>query len=85
MKAKLLLVWEQVGEQAFLYVLDTDSTEAQWARESAGFYINADDLPDDHAIFKLNAALGGKHGRPKEEARHLTGPFAEAVICGFFL
>lgn len=79
----LLLVWEMVPEATTLYVIPEGSDMAEMAVASAGKYINGDDLPDDHAIFKLSERLEDYPHLP--DGGMAEGPFSKVIVCGFFM
>ena len=83
----LLLVWEMVPEDVDCYILDNASEQAQWARESAGKYINYGDIPNDHSIYKLNDWLQADEAKNclRDNEKPISGPFSEVVVCGFGL
>lgn len=87
---KTLVVWESVPEECLYYVLDedTDKDLVDLAVKAAGCYINADDLPEDHPVYKLSDELDVRFPDPPS-ARSLKAPiqgfFSKVIICGFFL
>ncbi len=90
MSEKVLLIWEEVPDYTKMYELDAGSEEARLAVLSANKYINSDDLPDDHPIFKLNELLEKltpSYGRNVEDAPTgvIYGPYKFIVFCGFYL
>ncbi len=84
---KMLLVWEMVPEDVNCYILDPASEQAQWARESAGKYINTGTTDDDDAIYKLSDWLATDEARDclKDNDKPIPGPFSEVVVCGFVM
>jgi hypothetical protein len=80
---KLLLIWEEVPEKTTLFVLDSASEQAGWARESAGLFINCSDIAEDHSIEKLSDWLGEqKEVEPLSIEAVAEGPFKQVVVCG---
>lgn len=53
----VLLIWEKIPENIKLFLFVTGSDMALLAEASNGFYINGDDLPDNHPIFELNEKI----------------------------
>jgi len=51
---KLVLIWNCIPDDVTIYLVEVDSAIGRLAVESAGFYINSDNLDEDHPIFKLN-------------------------------
>lgn len=85
---KMLLVWEIVPEATNCYILDPNSEQASWARDSAGQFINATTKGEDTTnIDKLNEWLdtGEAMGCLIDEHKPIIGPFSEVVICGFVM
>lgn len=75
----ILLIWHN-GDNIRLYVCKENSPMAKLAEASAGKYINSDDLPDDHPIFKLNDILECDEDYCTDVR---AGPFSQAILCGF--
>jgi len=90
----VLLVWDENPDRILTFYIQ-DAPE--WMLECHGKYINGDDLPEDHPIFRINDAVGdpqyaqdpeyaGKwRGCEIKDAQiSKEGPF-HVVICGFFM
>jgi hypothetical protein len=88
-KPKLLLIWQNVPEETKLHVIERGTPQAKLARASNEYYINGDDLEDDHPIYALSEWLRSDEGRESEiemqKGESLRGRFSEIVVCGFFL
>ncbi len=84
---KMLLVWEIVPEDVNCYVLDPNSEQAQWARDSAGKYLNSGLSEDDDTIYKLNDWLVTEAAENSivDNDKPIIGPFSEVVVCGFVM
>ena len=76
---QILLIWDDAQASPTFYRLTAGSDIAQLAVASAGQYINSGDLPEDHAIYKLNDALENMPSTPCGEP--ILGPFETVVVC----
>lgn len=85
--SKILLIWENIPESTDAYILDASSKLADLAIASAGKFINADDLPEEHPIFALNDAIyTGKLQLERASIENpLEGPFDSVIVCGFYM
>ena len=79
---KLLLIWE--SDLTHVYELDATSEAAELARQSAGLFINGDDIEEGHAIEHLNVWIGENSPTDIGVSAVLKGPYDEVVVCGFF-
>lgn len=79
----VMLIWEEIPENIKLFLFVAGSEMALLAEASNGFYINGDDLPDNHPLFELNEKLDGFIPSPACTIKevYLNGVFR----CGFFL
>ena len=79
----VMLIWEEIPENIKLFLFVAGSEMALLAEASNGFYINGDDLPDNHPLFELNEKLDGFMPSPTCTIKevYLNGVFR----CGFFL
>jgi len=87
---KVLLIWQQIPEETTGYILD--GYLAELAIQSAGKYINLDDLAEDHPIMKLNNELVADYNGDRESLTKIdldipisAGMFEVIVVCGFIL
>ncbi len=90
MSEKVLLIWEEVPDYLKMYEFEEGTELAELAIASAGKYINGDDLPEDHAIYRLNDLLQGlipTWGRNVDDETKgiLHGPYKLVVFCGFYM
>ena len=79
----VMLIWEEIPENIKLFLFVAGSEMALLAEASNGFYINGDDLPDNHPLFELNEKLDGFIPSPACTIKevYLNGVFN----CGVFL
>lgn len=79
----VMLIWEEIPEDLKIFLFVAGSEMALLAEASNGFYINGDDLPDNHPLFELNEKLDGFIPSPACTIKevYLNGVFR----CGFFL
>ena len=79
----VMLIWEEIPENIKLFLFVAGSEMALLAESSNGFYINGDDLPDNHPLFELNEKLDGFIPSPACTIKevYLNGVFR----CGYFL
>ncbi len=80
---KTLLLWNAVPENITAYVLESGSELAELAKQSAGKYINGDDVEEGDPIEQLNDRIGELTAIETDTA--LTGPFDCVVVCGFIM
>lgn len=80
---KTLLLWNAVPESITAYLLEPGSELAELAKQSAGKYINGDDIMEGDPIDQLNNRLG--EITPVKTDEPLTGPFDTVVVCGFIM
>lgn len=79
----VMLIWELWPEELKIFMLPTGTALAELARLSNGFYINGDDLSDDHPIFKLNEELVGVEPTNSESISSIE--LVALYRCGWFL
>ena len=79
----VMLIWELWPEELKIFLFVAGSEMVLLAEASNGFYINGDDLPDNHPLFELNEKLDGFMPSPACTIKevYLNGVFR----CGFFL
>lgn len=82
---RLLLIWEMVPDEVKMFSIEEGTELASLAEQSAGLYINGDDIEETHAIFKLNELLLEIEDASTRETGVVTGPFTRVIICGFLL
>lgn len=79
----VLLIWELWPEELKIFMLPTGTALAELAKLSDGWYINGDDLSDDHPIFKLDEELSGI---APTDSKNISGIELMAVYrCGWYL
>jgi hypothetical protein len=79
---KILIVWENIPDDTFLYVVDADSDVGRLALKCPGKFINVDE-GDEKNINALYEILN-EMGHTNIDAV-LDGPFSKVVVCGFIL
>lgn len=92
-KMKTLVIYEQIPDDCYHFVFDDkkDKDIIALAVASAGCYINADDLDENHPIFTLNkmldaiAAKQGEKVSARSVKKPIKGPFSKVIVCGFCL
>ena len=82
-EGKVLLLWQNLPDSTDAYVFDTGSELAKLACQSAGLFINSDELPEDHPIFTLSERLEGEDKRPADSP--ICGQFVTVIVCGFVM
>ena len=82
---KLLLIWEMVPDEVKMFSIEEGTQLANLAEQSAGLYINGDEIEETHAIFELNELLEHMEIAGERKTGVVTGPFTRVIICGFLL
>lgn len=87
----VLLIWEEHPEKLFFYLFKKGSEMALLAEAADGYFINGDNIPDDHPVFTLNEKLGEVYEDnvhiipdiPKEKIANIE--LSNLYHCGFLL
>lgn len=86
MNSYILLVWIRLGDNnPSLYLIPSGQVQ-EWVKQSHNRYINGDDLPGDHALFKLNDWLATEQAKncKIEWATPIEHRISAVYHCGFF-
>lgn len=82
---KTLLIWEEVPETTKVFVLDSDSQAADLARQSAGKFINSNDVEEGDPIELLSEWIGANSPTDIGIEAPISGPFDQVIVCGFLM
>ena len=79
----VMLIWELWPEDLKIFLFPPETPLAELARLSNGYYINSDNLSDDHPIFELNEELEGVEPTNSESISSIE--LVAVYRCGWFL
>lgn len=84
---RYLLIWEEIPENTKAYILTDDNPELlELARQSHGYYVNADDNAAVHQLSEeLDKLEGSDYDGTHGGHEKIVGPFQEVFICGFIM